>query len=477
MKKLLTFRLAPVQAALHSEYDALSMIYDLLRDLPAQPTISHVKGHQDDELEYADLPLPAQLNVDADVLATHELSEYPTSCEHVPLLPSAQVQLSIAGRTITRKLAPSIRRQYGLRLLKSYMPGRFHWNNATIESVDWEAFSCAFRSAHKRRIFSFKLCFWLLPTGETLQKRSSRFDPHCSACGHILETNDHMFQCPSITHRKWQSNLLSTTRKRAEKAKTDPRLTHILLAGLRSYFDAEAPPAVEFEKYPQPFLDLIAIQTRIGWGHCLRGRWSSEWAALQQDYMFCKYPSIKFDSAAWYRKLINPLLSDCHTLWMLRNGERHGTEKTQKRVKRLEQLERDLIEIYRYKHQVLASDRDIFDTPVSEMITMSPTEISKWIVSRRPIILQSRREANRRCVSNVRLLPEYFHPLQRRSIRRQYRTHPPSPPPVPCPTTTPLISAHYSRLPFLSTRRSIPERQSRRRILVQLPLEFPDNPT
>ena len=149
VNKLLQFRLAPTQAALHSEYDVLATIHFLLQAFPQLPTISHVKGHQDDDTDYEDLSLPAQLNCDADVLATAELRDYPTTCTHVPLLPPAQTQLSIGGITVSRKLAPTIRRQNGLRLLKKYMHERFDWSNNILESVNWDAFSRAFRSRYK----------------------------------------------------------------------------------------------------------------------------------------------------------------------------------------------------------------------------------------------------------------------------------------------------------------------------------------
>jgi hypothetical protein len=116
--------------------------------------------------------LLAQLNCDADVLATNELQNYPTTCIHVPLLPPAAVQITIGGTTVTRKLGPTIRRQHGLRLLKTYMHERFRWTNGMVVSVNWDAFSRAFRSRYQFRVFTFKLCFWKLPTGKTLHKRS-----------------------------------------------------------------------------------------------------------------------------------------------------------------------------------------------------------------------------------------------------------------------------------------------------------------
>jgi hypothetical protein len=106
VNKLLSFGSATTQAALHSEFDMLATIHDLLRDVSISPTVSHVKGHQDDHKPYEDPSLPAQLNCDADVLATNELQNYPTTCIHVPLLPPATVQITIGGTTITRKLGP-----------------------------------------------------------------------------------------------------------------------------------------------------------------------------------------------------------------------------------------------------------------------------------------------------------------------------------------------------------------------------------
>jgi hypothetical protein len=101
------------------------------------------------------------------------------------------------------------------------------------------------------------------------------------------------------------------------------------------------------------------------------------------------YPSVKYKSDAWHRKVFHPLLVECHTLWTLYNGECHGTGKQTQQTKRLEQLKRGLIAIYKYESEVLASDKDIFDTPITGLLILPPAEIGKWIVSRCPIIPSS----------------------------------------------------------------------------------------
>ncbi len=98
------YRLAPVKCVLHSEYDVVFQAFQLLSAYPAQPEILHVKGHQDDKIPYINLPLPAQLNVDADRLATRELFEQPKLIHHAPLFPSSKAQLPLGGTSITHDL-------------------------------------------------------------------------------------------------------------------------------------------------------------------------------------------------------------------------------------------------------------------------------------------------------------------------------------------------------------------------------------
>ena len=98
------YHLAPVKCVLHSEYDVLFQAFQLLNAYPTQPGILHVEGHQDDKIPYINLPLPAQLNVDADRLATRELFEQPNLIHHVPLFPSSKVQLPLGGTSITHDL-------------------------------------------------------------------------------------------------------------------------------------------------------------------------------------------------------------------------------------------------------------------------------------------------------------------------------------------------------------------------------------
>jgi hypothetical protein len=198
--------------------------------------------------------------------------------------------------------------------------------------------------------------------------------------------------------------------------------------------------------------------------------------------MHRRHPKTKFDEDAWYRKLLGPLLVACHSLWTIRNSERHGTEQSQKRKRRSQQLERDLHDLFRFKSTVLASDLDIFATPVSKLITLPPSEIEKWIKSRRPIILHSRREAIKLSITDVRLLPQYFpllprrRPARKRTASTRLQRTPPS---VPAHTTQ-LLTEHFSRLFSTRQPRTRPTESHYRfdpKSYEQQPLQFGDLPT
>jgi hypothetical protein len=171
------------------------------------------------------------------------------------------------------------------------------------------------------------------------------------------------------------------------------------------------------------------------------------------------------------------MLIDWHTLWTIRNGERHGRDKKAQRINRLAQLERDLISIYQFEPEVLASGKDLLDTPINELLTLPPDGIHKWITSRRPIILQSRREVRCHSTCNVQLLPTYIHPLCQSKPKRP--AHPIiSQEPNPTPTANTLITSFMPRIPTNPIRRHLPARPSMKSLrLVQAPFEFLNFPT
>jgi hypothetical protein len=251
-----------------------------------------------------------------------------------------------------------------------------------------------------------------------------------------------------------------------------------MTAGLCSYFQSKPLDCSEFEEYNATYHNLIRLQESIGWSHFLRGKISKEWANnLQQDYIYRTSKGTKFDKDKWLRLIIKPLIMDCLDLWTLQNAERHGNDSASKQQKLANQAQRDLRAIYQLQDEVLVSDRDLFSTPLDTFFLADTYSIQCWIRSHKPIIYQSCREAKRHAVTNIGLLPTYFHPLPSRRTQGDQHTR-------PTPFTHPQLRStrmldHYNHVPSIPATipRSILQNQILIRHFQQLPLTFPDAPT
>jgi len=85
-----------------SDYDVLADIW-ATRDLSqttACPAVLHIKGHHNKKTAYEQLPLPAQLNVDANKLAGDYMAAHPNKdYTVVPMLPTSGVKLHLPAGT------------------------------------------------------------------------------------------------------------------------------------------------------------------------------------------------------------------------------------------------------------------------------------------------------------------------------------------------------------------------------------------
>jgi hypothetical protein len=123
-------------ATLMPEWDLLAIILEYLPHLPSDPLIKHVKGHQDADAPVLTLPLPAQLNCEADAMATESLEAIPAPIPIVPVYPSAVCQLDVRDATTTRRYPLSLRWAAATPAMEAYL---------LLSSNDDTAFLALFR--------------------------------------------------------------------------------------------------------------------------------------------------------------------------------------------------------------------------------------------------------------------------------------------------------------------------------------------
>jgi hypothetical protein len=121
---------------LKPDWDVTNKIVVTLQAMTFNPILAHIKGHQDDHAIYEDLPLTAQLNVNADKEAGYYQSMYPAQRPIIPRLPSNRVQLHIANQVISLKVKQTIRDAFTVPPYKAYLQRRNNWSqDCMLQSI------------------------------------------------------------------------------------------------------------------------------------------------------------------------------------------------------------------------------------------------------------------------------------------------------------------------------------------------------
>ena len=105
-----------------------------------------VKGHQDEQVEYSELPLSAQLNVLADELATKALLQHEEEEAPLPMLPlpSTSVYMGLdEGGLVTSRERSYLQKRIPETEMRDYLMDKYDWDVATWNMIDWDAFKTA----------------------------------------------------------------------------------------------------------------------------------------------------------------------------------------------------------------------------------------------------------------------------------------------------------------------------------------------
>lgn len=155
------------------------------------PRFQHAKAHQDKHKSCGELSRDAQLNVQADELAT--------SFQHTDFIrqdyqvPSAvKASLYIKKEAITSKLKECLRHKIHLPELQPYMQKKWDWMDSTVEGIWWSAHGSALKTlSHLDRQIIQKFNYSHLPTNHCLNKlQQPHIEPYCSTCPNVAENDD-----------------------------------------------------------------------------------------------------------------------------------------------------------------------------------------------------------------------------------------------------------------------------------------------
>jgi hypothetical protein len=366
---------------LKSEFDVTEQIYKTATTYRIKTTYRWVKGHQDEHTAYADLPLEAQLNVDADKFAGDFQSTRGKFRPLVFLLPSCDSMLAIRGISITSNYRKQLIRAYVEPEYIQYLQYRFSWSNEIIEGIAWKCLALAIQRIN-RDVLITKVCNDLLPTAETLCKMKYQYHDTCILC-HKQETRDHILRCNAPSRIKWRQQYIGALRKRMDKMETEFSLKETLSTAIAEWLETGE---VDVSKYPIKYANAIISQERIGWRHFFSGKISQEWAKLQNNSTI-KTVGKKREGYVWGAAVVETTLRQVILLWELRNEEVHGKTVEQQENTRKTKLSIDARKLNEMKDKARPADMGLFHGDIEAFIDISTAQtIATFISSHRKAI-------------------------------------------------------------------------------------------
>jgi hypothetical protein len=217
------------------------------------------------------MSLPAQLNCEADTLATAALILIATPIPQSLVFPSAVCQLDVSDATVSSKLQAALRYSAMAPGMSKYLKDRNDWDDVTYASVCWPAFSSARFSTPNSR-FVPKYSHGHLPGGgEANRNVSKKYSPCCPACSAPLETNEHFLPCKAPSRIQWRQQCLVSLERELSHLYTSPTMITFLKESVDGLLDGKIILCTG------TFQAIAVSQNRIGWMSIVRGFWSHEW--------------------------------------------------------------------------------------------------------------------------------------------------------------------------------------------------------
>ena len=393
---------------LDPEWDLLIEIQNTLQLLP-HVHLQYVKGHQDDRKSYSQLPLLAQLNVDADKRASLYQRMHGAQRPFTLMSPQTGVHLVTPQGTITAKHKVEMRLRSTGPGLQAYLKQKNHWTDREFDNVNWEAHGKALSSSPMKRVHLTKLLHEVLPTFHH-ENHIDRSNRQCMACSHADETIDHVIRCDSETRAAWRLDWGQRVEDFHARQNTYPLLRHVFREAMHQWMDNASPDAVSPCLFPMEVRRLIIQQNEIGWRQIVRGRFSTEWERLQNDYYnrHRKKTRYRRTGTMWQKQLILLIWELWFELWKLRNDQIHGTTAETRAQADRRDMERQLTAIYASRNLLEPRVQDLL-APDLESHLQRPVNVTRnWLAVTGPVVRDSMRRVKRVALRGVRSIRSYF---------------------------------------------------------------------
>jgi hypothetical protein len=268
--------------------------------------------------------------------------------------------------------------------VKNFLTTKYNWNNDTFQDIDWELHEYVHQNSQQHKQFNTKFIHnWLPVANHPSQAKENK---NCFRCDNFIEDQHHWYKCNCADAVQMRKNQRQMTVDFLHKTKLHHSLHHLIIDLLyESKITSTTNIQIACER-----------QQRIGWDHFLQGRVSKNWTTQQN-----RLTNRQDGNKVWTSVIIH-IFQSLHELWMDRNYQLHSNEQSAVH-RRMETIIKPKLRcIYNLQDLVSSQDRQLFSTPIEEMLQQNPQYQERWI-SRHEKYLQdsAHRESNRIKMKNT----------------------------------------------------------------------------
>jgi hypothetical protein len=367
-----------------AESDLIRDIVDKLRAFD-DVTIEWVRGHQDDNITYDDLPIESQLNIDCDAAAKLHL-EQGTKPQYPPKpIVGSKATLYLGGYMVTTDVNEQIQMAGQSKKMLAYAADKFGWtDNQAIATVNWRAIGRAKRRLKlSPSVRTTKMMYNWLNVGS--QKKQMGGDSICPCCGTEEEDQLHLYRC---TDDRMQSTLKESLASTNSKLVKEGLVSPVYTAFMNCVCEAIGQPSLSsFEIEDEEALRCIDSQETLGHESILRGFHHIDWLHLLRDKWV--KPKISDDGKKKEKRkdpleqsvvLVQSVWNIFEAQWKCRNDILHSNDSALIERSR-DTLTTRLLEFKRNSRQLLRScDRFIIENHNIQDVIKWPLQRKKAMI-------------------------------------------------------------------------------------------------
>ena len=364
-------------------FDVISAIIGFWNRMTAEPFPVHVRGHQDDKVQFDTLPRLAQMNVTMDLLAKYILRSSLAARTAVPLASFSfgLPPISCNGVPVESELAKSSVTLIATRKARSYWLKKFEITTHAAVTVNWTSFGRAFKALEfGRQIFVRKWLSKTIPVGTILRKRSYGTDNRCPRCQCYEESPIHVLICPDPETKQHRLALLTALWSSISEMDTCPLLTTAIQSILSLWLRSPVRFRLTSVHIDPNVSHCIASQHALGWYPFLCGFHSTAVLKHQQEFFLRKRS--KKSAPYWASKLTRVFWNFIHEMWTHRSLAKHSINDLAPDAPEISSLQTAaLLELAQGSATLPSLYRSYFNITTTSLLAMSNTDLRIWFKS------------------------------------------------------------------------------------------------